>query len=181
MLLKKILKLLFFFSHCSLFSMAVSPRKLALHLCVLYLTFDVCQVKCNAPHPKFPPYIVGCNLAAPLTPCSVRWLLTMSDGSFSWRRLKKSTETKLPKVSITLCCAISLTHSCIQKLESPPEIIPATTLAQNFMEPKPNEVRWSVNVLRPLWPPYGFSNWMKFHRAPFQPKKITLWPPWKKF
>ena len=48
------------------------------------------------------------------TPCSVRWLGTMSAGSFSWRRLhipwgdkKKSRESKLPEVSAHLRCAIT--------------------------------------------------------------------------
>jgi hypothetical protein len=74
----------------------------------------------------------------------------MFAGCFSWCRLhmpwgakKKSTESKLPEVSANyLRCAISLlTHSRIQKLESPPEIVPATTLAKNCMEPESDEVR----------------------------------------
>ena len=82
----------------------------------------------------------------------------MSAGSFSraWRHLhipwgvkKKSRESKLPEVSANLYCAISLTHSCIQKLESKLVIVPATTLADNFMVPKPDEVRL-VRVLGSL-------------------------------
>ena len=79
----------------------------------------------------------------------------MSAGGFSLRRLrmpwgakKKSKETKTPEVSTNLCCAISLTQSCIQKLESPPAIVP--TFTENFVKPKPDEVRWPVLVLRSL-------------------------------
>ena len=80
-----------------------------------------------------------------------------------------------------LCCAISLTHSCIQKLESKATILPATTLAENFVKQKPDEVRWSVHVPQFLWRPYGFSNCRKTHREWLQQKQITLWLPWKKF
>ena len=82
----------------------------------------------------------------------------MSAGSSSWRRLhipwgakKNGTETESPKVSANLCCPISLTHNYIQKLESPPAIVPATTIAENYTKPKPDEVRWSVHVLQSLW------------------------------
>ena len=54
-----------------------------------------------------------------------------------WGAKKKSTETKTSEVSASLCCAISLTYSSIQKLESP-------------VEPKANEVRWSIHILRSL-------------------------------
>jgi hypothetical protein len=69
-----------------------------------------------------------------------------------WGGKKKITETKVevevPEVSTNLYVAQShLTHSCIQKLENKPEIVPATTLAENFMVSKPDEVRWSVHVL----------------------------------
>ena len=63
-----------------------------------------------------------------------------------WGAKKKSTEKKLPEVSANLCCAISLTYSCVQKLESPSTIVPTTTpaAAKSLKEPKPDEVRWSV-------------------------------------
>ena len=71
----------------------------------------------------------------------------MPAGSFSLRRLrmpwsakKKSKETKTPEVSANLCCAISLTHSCIQTFDSPATIVLATTSAENYMEPIPYEV-----------------------------------------
>ena len=67
-----------------------------------------------------------------------------------WSAKKKSTETKLelPEVSgANLCSTISLTHSCIQKLETKLGIVPATPFAE---EPKTDEVRWSVHVLRSL-------------------------------
>jgi hypothetical protein len=50
-------------------------------------------------------------------------------------------EMDLPEVSANLCYSISLTHSFIQEMESRPEIVPATTLAENVMETKPDEVR----------------------------------------
>ena len=63
-----------------------------------------------------------------------------------WGTKNKSMETKLPKVSANLCCAI-LIHNCIQKLETPLAIVPATTFAVDL---KPDQVRWSVSVLRSL-------------------------------
>ena len=109
----------------------------------------------------------------------------MCAGCFSWCRLrmpwgakKKSTERKTPEVSADLSYAISLIHSCIQKQESTPAIIPATTFTEEL---KPNEVRWSVHILRSFWRPYGFRYCLKTHRVSFQQKQITLWPPWKRF
>ena len=69
----------------------------------------------------------------------------MCAGCFSWCRLhmpwgakRKSTETKSPQVSANdLCCAISLTHSCIQKLESLSAIVSETTNAKNSMCSRP--------------------------------------------
>ena len=58
-------------------------------------------------------------------------------------------DSEQPKVSANLCCAISLTNS-IQKLESEPAIVPVTILAENVIEPNPDEVRWSVHVLGSL-------------------------------
>ena len=115
------------------------------------------------------------------TSCSLRWLRTMCAGCFSWCRLhmpwgakKRSTETKTPEVSTNLRCAILLIHSCIQKLEST-AVIPATTFAENFMEPIPDEVRWSVHVLRSLSNVhYRFRNCLITHRASFQQKQIML-------
>ena len=66
----------------------------------------------------------------------------------SWGAKKKSTEIELPEVSAHLCSAIPLSHTCIQNLESNPGIVPATTLAQNVMESKPDEVRWPFHDLR---------------------------------
>ena len=57
---------------------------------------------------------------------------------------------ELPEVSAHFCCAIPLSHSCIQELESNPAIVPGTTFAENVMVPKPDEVRWLVHVLRSL-------------------------------
>ena len=152
---------------------------------------DVKHVKCIATRRSNPQGIpsshfiyLGRNLPVSWygrTPCSVRWLRTMSTGCFSWCRLrmpwgakKKSTEKKLLEVNANLCCAISLTHSYIQKLESSSVIVPTTTPAENFMEPKPDEVRWSVHVLRSFWRPYWFRIWSKTHRATLQQKQITL-------
>ena len=148
-----------------------------------------CQVQCNEASRRFPHIsLVIAKRALVLIPCSVRWLRTMSAGCFTWCHLympwgakKKIKETNLPEVSANLCCASWLTHSCIQtrKLEIPPEIVP--TRSDNFIEPKPDEVRWSAHALRLLWYPYRFRNCLKTHRASFQQKQITLWPPWKKF
>ena len=71
-------------------------------------------------------------------------------------------------------------HTCIQNLESNPGIVPSTTIAQNVMGSKPDEVRWSFQDLRFLWRPYRFSNRLKFRRVSFQQKRIMSWPPWKK-
>ena len=82
-------------------------------------------------------------------------VLTMHVGCFSccrlrmpWGAKKIITESKLPEVSANLCCAISLKHSCIQKLESNTAILPATTLAENFV--KPDKVSTNIYVLRNL-------------------------------
>ena len=79
----------------------------------------------------------------------------MFPGCFSWCRLrmpwdakKKSTEMELPEVSAHLCCAIPLSHSFVQNLESYPAIVPATTLAEDVMESTPDEVRLSFHDLR---------------------------------
>ena len=65
-----------------------------------------------------------------------------------WGAKKKSTEIELPEVSAHLCSAIPLSHIYIQNLESNPAIVPPTTLAENVMESKPDEVRWSFHDLR---------------------------------
>ena len=90
-------------------------------------------------------YIVGRYLAA--------LYITMCAGCFSWCRMRlpwvakiKSTESKLPEVSANYVAQFLLTHRCIQKLESEPAILPATMLAENFVNPNPDEVRWSVHV-----------------------------------
>ena len=90
-------------------------------------------------------YIVGRYLAA--------LYITMCAGCFSWCRMrlpwvakKKSTESKLPEVSANYVAQFLLTHRCIQKLESEPAILPATMLAENFVNPNPDEVRWSVHL-----------------------------------
>ena len=44
------------------------------------------------------------------------------------------------QVSTNLCCAISVTHSCIQKPEIPGANVPATISAKEFMEPESDEV-----------------------------------------
>ena len=61
--------------------------------------------------------------------------------------------------------------NCNQKLESIPAIVPATTFAENLMEPNPEEVRSH----------YWLRNCLKTHRASFQRRQIMLSPPWKKF
>ena len=69
-----------------------------------------------------------------------------------WGAKKKSTETKLELLEVSaklLRCAISLTHSCIQKLESEPAMLPATTLTENFVKPTPDEVSAKI-MLRNL-------------------------------
>ena len=53
---------------------------------------------------------------------------------------------KFPQVSTDLCAAISLTHICVQNLENPAANIPTTISAENFVEPKSNEVRWSIHL-----------------------------------
>ena len=98
---------------------------------------------CYAPHPQVPtPYIIGCF--------TLHWFRTLSmfPKCFPWCGLrmpwgskKKSTEMGLPEVSAHLCCTIPLSHSCFQKLESNPAIVPATTFAENVVEPRPDEVR----------------------------------------
>jgi hypothetical protein len=81
------------------------------------------------------------------------WMFLMVSSVHDMGCEEKSTEMKLEllEVSAILCCAISLlTRSCInQKLESNPAIVPATTHAENFMEPKSDEVRWLVHVRNP--------------------------------
>ena len=84
----------------------------------------------------------------------------MCAGCFSWCRLsrlrmpwsakKESTmmPMELPEVSARLCYSLTHRLSCIQKLESKPAIVPATTL--DVMEPKLDEVRWPVHLLRSL-------------------------------
>jgi hypothetical protein len=57
---------------------------------------------------------------------------------------------KSPQVSTDLCCAISLTHICVQKLENPPVNVPATMSAKMVMEPETDEVRWSIHLLQSL-------------------------------
>ena len=91
------------------------------------------------------------------TPCSVHSLRTMCAGCFSLRRprmpwgaKKKNTEMELPEVSAHLCCTFPLSYNHIQNLESNPAIVPATTLAENFIEPEPDEVRWLVHILGSL-------------------------------
>ena len=81
----------------------------------------------------------------------------MFAGCFSWCRLhmpwgakKEGTETKLPEVSANLCCPISLTHCCIQNLESTLAVVPATMFSENDTGPKPSEVSRGVHVLRSL-------------------------------
>ena len=51
-----------------------------------------------------------------------------------------------------VCCAISLTHWQVQKLEAyPPAIAPAPTSVENQVtKPKANDVSWSVHVLQSL-------------------------------
>jgi hypothetical protein len=68
------------------------------------------------------------------------WLVSWCRLHIPWGAKKKNTEMDLPEVSANLSYSISLTHGCIQKLESRPEIVPATTLADNFMEPEADEV-----------------------------------------
>ena len=65
-----------------------------------------------------------------------------------WGAKKESTEMELPEVSAHLCSAIPLSQIYIQTLQSNPAIVPATTLAQNIIESKPDEVRWSFHDLR---------------------------------
>ena len=67
-----------------------------------------------------------------------------------WGAKKQSAETNLPEVSAILCLAVSLTHSCIQEQKIKAVIVPATTLSENVVESKPDEVRWSVTVLGSL-------------------------------
>ena len=56
-----------------------------------------------------------------------------------WGAKKKSTEPKL-EVSANLRYTISSTHSCIQKLEINPAILPSTKLTEDFVKPNPGEV-----------------------------------------
>ena len=106
-----------------------------------------------------------------------RWIFLLASFALNFSHAigfkKESMERKLelPEVSGNLCCAISLTHCCIQKPESKPAIVPATTLAENGMGPRPDEVRWLVHVLRSRRSPYGFSNWLKTCKTLFQQKK----------
>jgi hypothetical protein len=78
-------------------------------------------------------------------PCSMRWQRTTCTGCFSWCRLHMPWVAKKgsPQVSTDLCCEISLTHSRVQKPENPPAIVPATMSAENIMEPKPDEGRFT--------------------------------------
>lgn len=103
---------------------------------LLYLTFDI---ECNAArHPKFPPNIsLVITLLCVLITNYVCWMFLLCCLHMPWgaKRERKATEAKLPEVSANLCCAISLTHNCIRKLESPLAIVPATTFAENFVNP----------------------------------------------
>ena len=107
----------------------------------------------------------------PILPQNPTRLRIMGAGFFSrcrlhmpWGAKKQSLETKLYEVSAHLCYAITHWHSCVQKLQSIPMIVPETTFAKNFKDPKVDEVRWSVHVLRrSLWHPFGLSNWLKFY------------------
>ena len=82
-------------------------------------------------------------------PCAMRWRRTTCTGCFSWcrRHMPWVAKNGSPQVSTDLCYAISLTHSCVQKPENPPAIVPATMSAENIMEPKPDEGRFAFSNL----------------------------------
>ena len=105
----------------------------------------------------------------------------MSNGFFSWRRLhtpaewqeeKNGVGTSRGKRQIMLCNLID-THIAVSR----PEVVPATTLAENSMWPKPYEVIWvSSRVGISLTShPNRFRNYLKTQKAPFQQKQLTLW------
>ena len=85
-----------------------------------------------------------------------------------------------PRWVTNLCSAISLTHICVQNLESPPANVPTTISAKMVMELETDEVRWLIHVLQSLWRPSGFRTCLKTQTASFQQKQITPWPPWKR-
>ena len=100
-----------------------------------------------APHPKLR-LCVDYELWLLSAEC---WIFLLASFALSFSHaigFQERRKLELPEVSANLCCAISLTHCCIQKPESKPAIVPATTLAENGMGPRPDEVRWLVHVLR---------------------------------
>jgi len=84
----------------------------------------------------------GTSLHCPI-PCFMRWRRCTE--CFSWCRLHMPWVAKKgsPQVSTDSCCAISLAHSCVQKPENPPAIAPATMSAENIIQPKPDEGRFT--------------------------------------
>ena len=88
--------------------------------------------------PKFPPHIsLAVTLLCALITNYVRWMFLMVLSAHAMGCQGRKYRDEISYGERNLCCAISLTHRCIQKLESLPAIVPATTIA----EPKPDEVR----------------------------------------
>jgi len=73
---------------------------------------------------------------ATLTTNYVRWMFLLVPSAHA-----VGCQEEIPPGEYRLCCAILLTHICVQNLEDPAANVSTTLSSKMFMEPETDEVR----------------------------------------